>query len=193
MISFLVGTVTGKDHNRVVLQTAGGVGYAVAMTPLEAAKLPLHEEARLYTYLKVSDSDLQLYGFRAADERSFFSLLLTVSGVGPKTAMNVLALGSIDDIQSAIARGDIKYLTAVQGLGKKIAERLVVELKSKVQSQKSKVDLNSGSNATTLGEVIDALESLGYGREEAKATVITLDNVGKTTEQLLRLALRGRR
>ena len=112
--------------------------------------------------------------------------LLTVSGVGPKSAMNILALGSIDDIKSAIVRGDVKYLTAVQGMGKKTAERMVVELKSKIAVKDIGQDITGG----ILSEVMDGLVSMGYTRSEAKDVVQTLDPKGKDTETLLKEALK---
>mgnify|MGYP001592010909 FL=1 len=187
MIALLSGTVLSKHANRLVLLTSGGVGYDVFMTPLRLTTYMVGKEATVHTYLKVSDSDLQIYGFGTLEERDFFTLLLTVSGVGPKTASNVLSLGSIPEIQSAIGRGDVKYLTAVSGLGKKIAERLVVELKSKLGHVTSNNEKTGDS--TMIGEVIDALESMGYSREEAKDILMQIDSKDKTTEQLLRLAL----
>ncbi len=186
MISFLTGTIIHKTKHSLVIQTAGGVGYEVFMTPLQAASHLTDREIALHTYLKVSDSDLQLFGFQTVEEKVFFSLLMTVSGVGPKTALNILSLGSIREIQSAIARGDVKYLTAVSGLGKKTAERLVVELKNKVMSQESG---GNGAPSGVLGEVIDALVSMGYSRDEAKAAVTATESEGKNTGQVLREAL----
>lgn len=186
MISFLSGTIIAKTKHSLTLLTTGGVGYEVTVTALQAAEHLVGKPLEIATYLKVSDSDLQLFGFATTDDREFFSLLLTVSGVGPKTAMNILALGSPKEIQAAIARGDLKYLTAVGGLGKKTAERLVVELKSKIQVEGGR---HTAEEAGPMGEVIDVLVSMGYSKDEARVTVQALDGEGKTTEQLLREAL----
>ncbi len=168
--------------------TSGGVGYQVVMQPLKVLSATIGTEVTLYTYLKVSDSALDLFGFETSSEKDFFTLLMTVSGVGPKTAMNIISLGSVEDLGGAIGRGDVKYLTAVAGLGKKTAERLVVELKGKIggKGEGSSVQGVSG----ILGEVIDALESMGYSREEAKLAIEDLEVGDKSTEEVLRMALR---
>ncbi|HYE59935.1 MAG TPA: Holliday junction branch migration protein RuvA [Candidatus Kapabacteria bacterium] len=189
MISLLSGTIAGKAKQTVVVLTAGGVGYDVVVSPVKAMEAVVGAPISLYTYLKVSDSALELFGFATMEERSFFSLLTTVSGIGPKTAMNIMTLGSIDAIQSAIARGDVKYLTAVNGLGKKTAERLVVELKQKVGGSSQ----GSVGESGILGEVIDGLVALGYSESEARDVVQTLDTSGKTTEDVLRIALKHMR
>jgi Holliday junction DNA helicase RuvA len=157
------------------------------MSPLKLSLFTIQKEVSLFTYLKVSDSALDLYGFETADERDFFTTLMTVSGVGPKTAMSILSLGAIDKISGAIARGDVKYLTGVSGLGKKTAERLVVELKSKLLNHNSEIGVGESD---VLSEVIEALVGMGYGREEAKSALEGIESSGKSTEQLLRDALK---
>jgi len=105
---------------------------------------------------------MDLYGFEELEEKKFFELLISVKGIGPKGALNILGLGSMDEIQNAIGRGDVKYLTQVSGLGKRTAERLCVELKSKVESRKSKV-LDSGANSV-LAEVVEGLLAIDMQR-----------------------------
>lgn len=190
MISFLRGSVLAKAKDHLVLETTGGVGYEIKMTQLQLAKFSVGVQVGVHTYLKVSDSALDLYGFQNTEEKSFFELLLTVSGVGPKSAMNILSLGNISSIQSAIARGDITYLTAVQGLGKKTAERLIVELKSKIGSSMDESDAPTEEGSTVLGEVVDGLMALGYTKEEAKMKVKGINATGLTTQQVLKLALK---
>lgn len=189
MISSLTGTVREKTKDTIVIQTNGGVGYAVRVgVHVGGTKGQLIE---LYTYLKVSDQAMELYGFLTTEERSFFELLLLVSGVGPKTAMNILSLGSIDDIQDAISRGDAAYLSAVQGIGKKTAERMVVELKSKVKSVGWRTSVGGDTSlGSALEEVVDGLVGMGYTLDQAREAVRGLECEGKTTEELLREALR---
>ncbi len=188
MISYLIGKVIDKQKNHIVLMTPGGVGYEVNMTPTRILEYKAGEQTELFTYMKVSDSALDLFGFKTAEDREFFSLLLSVKGVGPKTALHILSLGSVENIESAIGRGDVTYLTAVQGLGKKTAERVVVELKSKMKGSRSKGDTSAES--TVMGEVIDGLVAMGYSRDEAKLVVMNLDATGMTTEKLLKEALK---
>lgn len=186
MISYISGSILSKSKHSLTVMTAGGVGYEIAMTPLRLVGFGIGQEIELFTYLRVTDQAHDLYGFVTAEERQFFSLLMTVSGVGPKTALNVLSLGSIDHIKDAIARGDVKYLTAVQGLGKKTAERLVVELKSKVGLATETGEQEGG----IMGDAIDALVSLGYSKDEARAVVQKIDAADATSEQILREALK---
>lgn len=188
MISFLIGTVIEKSKDALTIMTMGGVGYEVRLTPLKLGEYTLNQKVSLYTYLKVAENAFDLYGFANQAERIFFTLLMTVSGIGPKSAMNILSLGSIDEIQSAIAREDVKYLTAVQGMGKKTAERLVVELKAKVKEQgtKNREQLDS----SLLGDVVEGLVSIGYSVEEVRNVVQELDIAGKTSEEILKEALK---
>ena len=190
MIAFVRGTILGKAKDHLVIETAGGVGYEVKMNLLQMAKFSIGQTVGIFTYLKVSDSAMDLYGFENIEEKSFFELLLTVSGIGPKSAMNILSLGNIAHIQSAIGRGDIQYLTAVQGLGKKTAERVVVELKTKITSPLEERNTYSSEESTILAEVVDGLMALGYSREEAKEKIKGIDATGKTTAQVLKMALK---
>lgn len=188
MISYLAGTVIDKGKDTLTILTASGVGYEVHMTAVSVMETALHADVSYFTYLKVGESSMDLYGFKSKDERTFFTLLLSVSGVGPKSALNILAVGSMEDIQAAIGRGDAKYLTAVQGIGKKTAERLVVELKNKL-SAKGK-DSGFVGDSGALGEAIDGLVAMGYSKDEAKEAVMSVDAKEKTTEQVLRAALK---
>ena len=188
MISFIKGTIHSVDKDNVVVQTTGGVGYKIFLSKNIVLKYLPGKEVSFFTYLKVSDSALDLYGFENTEQKEFFELLLSVSGVGPKSAMNILNLGSIDDIKGAIARQDVKYLTTVQGMGQKTAERLVVELKNKIGKMENMAEITGDSQI--LADVIDGLASMGYGKEEAKDTVKSIDTKNKTTEQVLREALK---
>jgi Holliday junction DNA helicase RuvA len=187
MIAIIEGKIRSKNKNSVVVITSGGIGYEIKVSATTFLKLPAQGEIILHTYLKVSENAMDLYGFLTAEEKEFFELLISISGVGPKTALNIMAVGSIDDIQLAIGRSDVKYLTAVQGIGGKTAERMVVELKSKIQNPKSKI---GEVDSEILSEVIDGLVAMGYSRDEAKNTVNGVDTKGKTTEQVLREVLR---
>ncbi|MFA4830721.1 MAG: Holliday junction branch migration protein RuvA [Patescibacteria group bacterium] len=191
MISSIRGTTVAKTATSVHIQTSGGVGYEISLTPLHAAKLVLNKEAELPTYLRVTESALDLFGFQNDEERGFFILLISVSGVGPKTALNILSLGSLSEIKSAIARGDAKYLSAVKGIGRKTAERLCVELKSKITRHEAYS--TTQTNGGVLSEVIDGLVALGYSREEAREAVAGVESEGKTTEGILREVLKNKK
>lgn len=189
MIALLSGRIFEKNKDSIVVETSGGVGYLVRMTALRVGQYREGQEIKIYTYLKVSDSALDLYGFQNLEEKDFFELLMTVSGVGPKSAMNILSLGHMEEIQSAIARSDVKYLIGVQGMGKKTAERLVVELKNKLSATSESYSTNA-QESDILTDALEGLMALGYSREEAKNLVSKIDIEGKSPEQILKLALK---
>jgi len=191
MIAQLAGTIVSAK-NSIVVQTSGGVGYRVFVKQTDLPTYVNGREVSLFTYLKVGEQAMDLYGFQTLEDKIFFELLLSVSGVGPKSALNILCLGSLDQIQKAIGRGDVTYLTQVSGIGKKTAERMVVELKSKMGNLKTEIRNQGDVVGDVLGEVVDGLVAMGYGKDEARAVAQGLDASGKTTEELLKEVLRNR-
>ncbi|OGH67881.1 MAG: Holliday junction DNA helicase RuvA [Candidatus Magasanikbacteria bacterium RIFCSPHIGHO2_02_FULL_47_14] len=188
MIFSLRGTVAYVNKQTVGVETAAGIGYEVTLARVSG--IARGQEIYLYTYFKVSDSSQELFGFQTLEEKGFFEMLLTVQGVGPKTAMHILSLGALSDLQTAIVRGDVPYLTSIQGLGKKIAERVVVELKNKLSAAGSEAAVvDSG----VLSEVVDALVGFGYSREEAKEMVSGVDTGGRNTESVLKAVLQRKK
>lgn len=190
MIFSLTGVISDKEPHGVVVTTPGGVGYLVSMSHLQMAAYSIGQNVSVYTYFKVSDQGQDLYGFKSKEERAFFMLLLSVKGIGPKSALHVLSLGSIPDIQSAIGRGDSVYLSSVQGLGKKMAERICVELKGKMRMGDGDSGTSFSSDSGMLGDVVAALIGMGYTQEEAKQRVLGIDTEGKSVGQLLKDALK---
>ena len=171
--------------------TSGGVGYQVNVNGASADKWKIDSEAEVQTYLVVRENALELYGFASLGERELFLKFLTVSGIGPKTAIHLLSLGSVGEISGAIGRGDLDYLTKVSGIGKKTAERIVVELRSKLQAMAVEAtDKSMEANGGPVADAIDALISLGYSALEARDVVKKIDAAGKSSEQLLKEALR---
>lgn len=190
MISFIQGKIINKKENSLTVLTSSGIGYEVSLQADKLTSLQVGDDTGLHIYLRVSENAMDLYGFETLEEKDFFELLISVNGVGPKSALNILGLGSLDEIQNAISNGDVDYLTKVSGIGKRSAERITVELKSKVvESKKGKVE--SGAAGEVLGDVIDGLISLGYSKEDARLVAKNLDTEGKTSEQLLREALKS--
>ena len=185
MISVIVGKVLTKDGNKLTVLTAGGVGYEIMVSATSGKNWTVGEEIKILTYLAVRESSLDLYGFVSAEEKELFEKFLLVSGIGPKTALHLLSLGSVPEITSAIGREDLPYLTNVSGIGKKTAERILVELKNKVGASRS----IRGEFEGALGDVIEGLAALGYSLLEAREAVKNLDAQGKTSEQLLKEAL----
>jgi Holliday junction DNA helicase RuvA len=192
MISLLQGKVIRNQNGEVVVMTSGGVGYRVKVSPNAGLNCLVGSEVSLDTYLVVREDVLELFGFANIAEKELFKQFITVSGVGPKTALHLLSLGTVEEITIAIGRGDIEYLTKVSGIGKKTAERIVVDLKSKLKTSLEESGVTTFTpGSDTLGDVIDALVTLGYSVLQARETAKKLEPAGKTSEQLLREALRS--
>ncbi|MFA5155625.1 MAG: Holliday junction branch migration protein RuvA [Patescibacteria group bacterium] len=173
MISFLRGRVIHKSLNYAILEVAN-VGYQVFAGETFLNDLKLGQEAEIFTHHQVREEASDLYGFKTMDDLELFELLLTVSGIGPKSALGILAIATANDIKEAIIRGDANLLTKVSGIGKKTAERLVLELKNKI--------IRSGGGAVTLysaslggSDEIDALMSLGYSLGEARTALNAIE------------------
>lgn len=189
MISLISGEIINKNNNELVVLTSGGVGYRVMTSPSVVSSSKIGDSIRLETYLSVKEDAMDLFGFGSLAEKELFKNFLTVSGVGPKTAMHLLELGNVEEITLAIGRGDVDFLTKVSGIGKKTAERIVVELKNKIAKgmTDSGVKLTGASDVQT--DVVDALMTLGYSALQARDVIKSLDCSGKNSEQLLREAL----
>jgi len=183
VIGRLRGVIVEKGLDTVVLEV-GGVGYVVAVTPRTLTDLPgFGEEAVLHTHLHVREDQLALYGFDAAPDKGLFGLLLGVSGVGPKVAMAILATMTYEQLSMAVAADDIPALTAVPGIGKRSAQKLLLELKPKLDM----VD-NVTSSTGPIGEVREALEGLGYGPDEIRGTLADMPN-DLPVEEILKRSL----
>lgn len=182
MISYLKGKVLEKTTSFIVLLPEGsGIGYKVFVTP-ESLDTPLGSELSLYTYLKSSDDGQTLFGLPDFKTLQFYELLLTVSGVGPKGALAILSSSKIDIIEQAIATGDPEIFTRMSGVGKKTAERIILELKNKV-------GVLTNSNAVGSSDIFDALVSLGYKNMEVRDVIQKVDAT-QTMEQQLKEALK---
>ncbi len=161
MIATISGVVSEKLEASVVVE-ANGVGYLLAVSASDYQSLEVDSETRLYVYEVIREDAYDLYGFLESIGKIIFKQLLSVSGVGPKAAIAILSIASIDKVQEAIAVGDISFLQSADGVGKRTAERIAVELKDKVIA-----DTYAGSSSTTSDTAIEALESLGYSRSVA--------------------------
>ncbi|MFA5023550.1 MAG: Holliday junction branch migration protein RuvA [Patescibacteria group bacterium] len=173
MIAYLRGKILTKALNYFILEVAG-VGYQIYAGENFLNDLKIASETEIYIHHQVREEVSDLYGFKTLEDLELFELLLSVSGVGPKSALGVLAIASGNDIKEAIIRNDANLLTKVSGIGKKTAERIVLELKTKV--------IRSGGVSTTLNsssllgsDEIDALMSLGYSLSDARAALNLVD------------------
>ncbi|NUM82120.1 Holliday junction branch migration protein RuvA [bacterium] len=198
MIAYLKGLIAEKNPTRTVLDVSG-VGYEVLIPVSSYEKLAaIGEPARLLTYLHVREDIMQLYGFSTQEEREVFLLLISVSGIGPKSALGILSSVALPDFKKAIAQEDYNLLTAVPGIGKKTAQRLVVELKEKVAKISSADDIARTKVVQGISEVADeammALMSLGYAKALAEKSITRAlrENPGKefSLQELIKTALR---
>ncbi len=195
MIATLRGVLAEKALDHVVVDV-GGVGYLVLVSMQTLAELPqAGQEVQLLCHTHVREDALALYGFVAKNEREVFTLLIGVSGIGPKLALTILSGLPVDRLVMAISSGDHKRLQAIPGVGKKTAERLVVELKEKVTKAVRLADISSGATpappSDTKGEIVEALTNLGYKRNQAEKAVAQVLEKGAelATEEALRRAL----
>lgn len=171
MIGRLRGTIVDRGRETIVLEV-GSVGYLVSVTPRTLSDLPgVGEEVVLHTHLHVREDQLALFGFGTTGDKELFGMLLGVSGVGPKVAMSILATMTYEQLGAAVASDDIPALTAVPGIGKRSAQKLLLELKPKM-------DLLEDVSTVTgpMGEVREALERLGYGADEIRGTLADMPN-----------------
>lgn len=182
MISHLSGNIIHKDLKHAVIQTSGGVGYKVYATNDTLSKLsspaigvldvPATQNVNnLWIYTVVREDALDLYGFLDREHLEFFELLITISGIGPKSALGILNVATIDSIREAVLSGETSYLTKISGIGKKIAEKIVLELKGKVGSS----DEYSKASQNDDVDALEALKALGYTHKESKEALEKLD------------------
>ncbi len=186
MISHLTGTIFEKEPGAVILDVAG-VGYRVHVSNATFATLPaeLGASASLYIHMAVREDSMDLYGFADRDELSLFEMLLSVSGIGPKSALAVLSLAGAVTLRTAIAKNDVSYLTKVSGIGKKTAEKIIVELKDKMGSY-----AGIGPELREDADVVEVLVSLGYSRDEAREVVKRLPEEAAGTSSRVKEALK---
>ena len=196
MIYYLSGTVTVLEPGLAVVD-CGGVGYGCRVTAYTAGQLKLNREARLYVTESIREDAYDLYGFISREEQKCFQLLTSVNGVGPKAAMAILSSGGPQNFTLAVMTGDEKMLTAAQGVGKKIAQRIILELKDKLGGSDMELDFSGGAavsapvvggNAAALAHA--ALQELGYSAAEINTALKGVDP-NATTEEMVRHALRA--
>ena len=187
MIDRVRGRVIDKSDGVLVIEV-GGIGLAIYVPAPLAAELQIGEETVLYTHLHVRESELTLFGFRHLDERSLFRMLLNVSGVGPRVALNLLSAMSTIAIQRAILDEEPGLLSRVPGIGKKTAEKIILELKDKVEAPAG-APLGPSDLHDVDADVIEALIGLGYSVVEAQRAVQGLPPEVKDVSERLRLAL----
>ena len=192
MISYIKGTITHKGETFVVLECQG-IGYKISVSDTTLSRLDQQQETMLYTFLYVKEDSISLFGFLTEQEQSLFEQLLSVSGIGPKGALGFLSQMTPQEIVLAIVSEDIRALTKAPGVGKKTAQRLVLELKDKVKAEDALKETHleqKQENSGAKWEAIEGLTALGYSKSEAVKAVHASYQEGLSVEEILKLALK---
>ena len=184
MIAYVKGIIEDIREDDVVIDV-GGLGYHVRISADTAARLPgIGEKAKLYTYMNVREDAVQLFGFLSRNDLEIFRKCITVSGIGPKGALAILSVLDADSLRYAIMSGDVKAITKAPGIGARTAERLILELKEKIQIDEGMIgreieETRAAGSADTpqKREAVEALVSLGYGQAEAMKAVNAIERV----------------
>ena len=196
MLYYVSGTVTILEPGLAVID-CGGVGYGCRVTAYTAGQLKLNQNARLYVTEFIREDAFDLYGFISREEQRCFALLTSVNSVGPKAAMAILSSGGPQNFTLAVMTGDEKMLTAAQGVGKKLAQRIILELKEKIGGSGMELDFSAGAapaapaqTGSAAAMARAALQELGYSPVEISAALKGVDP-GASTEEMVRFALRA--
>lgn len=195
MLYYLNGTVAVLEPGLAVID-CGGVGYGCRVTAYTAAQLKLNTTAKLYITESIREDAYELYGFVSREEQRCYTLLTAVNGVGPKAAMSILSSGGPQNFTLAVMTGDEKMLTAAQGVGKKIAQRIILELKDKIGGSNVELDFSTGpvnaapQSGSSLALATAALQELGYSPAEISLALKGVDPQA-STEDMVRHALRA--
>ena len=183
----MIGSIKGKiilKRDKFIIVEVGGIGYKINASPDTLLKIKIGEEVHLFTHLHVREDAQDLYGFLEYGELEFFEMLIGVSGIGPKGALAILSVAPIETLKRAISTQDISYLTKISGIGRKTAEKIVLELREKVGEEKEGVSLQGEI------DVLEALKSLGYSQMEAREAlkkVSTEKDTGKKIKEALKI------
>ena len=194
MFAYLKGKLEFIGENHIIIDVTG-VGYKVYTSTSTMQKLPqLHQEVKVFTYLHIREDIMDLYGFISQEQLSMFELLISVSGVGPKAALGILSTISASAFALAVVASDAKTITKAPGIGKKLAERIILELKDKIKSQEL-IDMQQTQNdfavsANESSEAVHALVVLGYSAGEAAKAVQAVQTEGLEVEEIIKQALK---
>lgn len=196
MYAFIKGKIEEKSPQAVVLETAGGVGYQIIMPTSSLSMIgQVGDSAKVYTAFLVREDAQELYGFVSREERSFFQQMIQISGIGPKAAVSILSTLSLSDLSLAIVTGDSKAIARAPGIGPKTAQRLILEMQSKVKNE-DLLPVQQGAASVPVAssvqqEALEALQALGYLPAEAAVAVKKAYKEDLTVDQLILQALRS--
>lgn len=196
MIAYIDGKLTYKDPTYVIIDV-NGVGYQIKIPLSTYSSLPAGERCKLQTYLHIKEDAHTLYGFTTAAEKEVFLLLISISGVGPNTGLMILSSLSVEEIQQAIVREDVRTIQQVKGIGAKTAQRVILELKDKIKKELVPTETLSAparARNTVRAEALSALVTLGFARNVAEKTldsIIKREGSDLSVEELIKFALKS--
>lgn len=188
MIAHVRGTIVEKFLNSVIVDV-NGVGYEIALTAIDFDAANLEEKIKFYTYHNIRENAEELYGFTTLTAKKLFELLISVNGIGPKAAIAILSLAPAEEVRNAIANADAAFIAKASGVGKKSAERVIVDLRDKVGMPSHYGSTTPTSTVPENDEALDALMALGFPLKDATAALADIDPK-LTTEERIRLALK---
>lgn len=196
MFYHLNGTVSELAQNLVVLE-CGGIGFALNATLNTVSHLKMGEKAKLYVAESIGETNFDLYGFADKAEKRCFEMLVSVSGIGPKAALSILSYTTPEGLALAIMNNDLKTLTVAPGIGKKIAQRVILELKDKISKEMGGAEISlpiaaapAAAENSQVSDALTALTVLGYSSAEVAPVLKTLDVSGMSAEQIIKTVLR---
>ena len=195
MFYHIEGIVSELEPNLAVID-CGGVGYGLSVTPSTVSRLQIGSKAKLYVAESIGENNFDLFGFYTKSEKRCFDMLVSVSGIGPKAALAILTYCTPEALSLAIMNNDEKALTAAPGIGKKIAQRVILELRDKISKESSSMDLripvmpSAAQDGSMLGDAMAGLAVLGYSSAELAPVLKKLDTSGMTSEQIIKAVLK---
>ena len=194
MFYYIKGQVTCKELNFLVIDV-GGVGYKIYTSMSTLAQAELGKELKVFTYPHIREDIFDIYGFSKQEELHTFQMLISVSGIGPKAALAILSFMPSQDFALAVIKGDVKKITGAPGIGKKIAERIILELKDKISkdlkdSGSEELTYQGGGQSSAFDEAVNALMVLGYSALESKGAVSNVDKNLSNVEDIIKACLK---
>jgi Holliday junction DNA helicase RuvA len=191
MYSYINGKIKQLRENHLIIEN-NSIGYSINTSANTLNSCHLNEDMTIHTYLYVREDHISLFGFSTVEELDFFEILIKVSGVGPKAALSILSLSDVNTLKFSIYNGDSKFISKASGIGKKTAEKIIIELKDKVKDDFAAVEYATFENVETEGFdfVIEALTSLGFNANEAKKAIKTIDVSNLSEDEIIKIALK---
>ncbi len=191
MYSYIKGIIKASKENHLVLEN-NGIGYSINTSMNTVRNSVLNEETTVHTYLYVREDIISIYGFATVQELELFKNLIKISGVGPKAGLSILSLSDVNTLKYSIFNGDYKFISKASGIGKKTAEKIIIELKDKVKDEFAGVEVNAGMEFPVQDSefLVEALASLGFSSNEAKKALGAIDRTNLTDDEVLKIALK---